>query len=552
MNYDVFLSHSHMDKVWTRELYDCLAKADYNGRNVRAWLDAHVLDPGDLSSARELESAVDRSRRIALVLTPESLASDWVQHEIGYFLKSQPADDVALIRRRPCDIPASLANSPLIEWPESEEGKEQLERLLGFLRPNAGEYEEYNHRRAVRRAWENAGRSQPAGLDPTHTEENTELLDLLLSYDINHLDEEGLALAGFDRVGQMVAEMDATERYGAKMVLGEFLAVAVLGKPSYAQVAASYVAKDIQTGSRPSFLTLRNRALRGKTRPPSATNLLFAVARSGSKLAEIDPSNFDLSTMAALLRRLDLGAAIGSQEKLVASMVGRALGKLRNTVPVDALLHALINWGGNASHIAVAAALSSTLDERDQAYYFTLEFERLAADRQAKPSGPPEPRIAWLLLDPDSRLRGNLDIKNEVNIALADLEKVIGTGQTGSRWPELQDAPRPTRLENGPLVGTVRRVTLANMESFAERLGPTEIACLTEPRIVDALLGGAGGYLIDDQQADDPLGIRLRTRGARFASYGCDTLNRFEDGSVVALWPRSDGSSPAGYVVQNG
>ena len=107
MNYDVFLSHSHVDKVWTRELCDRLAKADYNGRNLRAWLDVHVLDPGDLSSARELESAMDRSRRIALVLTPESLASDWVQHEIGYFLKSRPADDMALIRRRPCDVPAS-------------------------------------------------------------------------------------------------------------------------------------------------------------------------------------------------------------------------------------------------------------------------------------------------------------------------------------------------------------------------------------------------------------------------------------------------------------
>lgn len=88
MLYDVFLSHSHVDKDWARALFERLSTTDYDGRNLRAWLDARILDPGNLSSARELESALDRSHRLVLVLSPEALGSSWVQHEIAYFTRS--------------------------------------------------------------------------------------------------------------------------------------------------------------------------------------------------------------------------------------------------------------------------------------------------------------------------------------------------------------------------------------------------------------------------------------------------------------------------------
>ena len=543
MSYDVFLSHSHVDKVWTRDLYDRLATTDYNGRMLRAWLDERVLDPGNLSSARELESALDHSRRLAIVLTPASLASHWVQHEIRYFLDIRQADNVALIRRRPCAVPEPLVNSWLVDWPESAEGGEQREKLLGFLRPAAGKRVEYNHRHAVRRAWGEARVQQLEDFDPTPTEANRALLDLLLSYDIADLDEEGLALAGFDRVGQSVAEMDASEGYGVRMVLGEFLAVAALRNAAYAQVAASYVSRDIRSEARPSFLTVRNRALAGKAGPPSTTNLLFAVARLGSKLAEIDPSRVDLSTMAAVLHRLDQRPVLGRQEHVVAIMVGRTLGKLRNTALVDALLHALVEWGGDASHVATAAAISAAFDDHDPVVFYTEELKRLALDAKAPPIRPPLPRIARLLLDPATRLRRNTRVAEDVLRSRDDFARAFGAWQPNGIWRAIVEAPPATKLENGPLVGTVRRVTLANMESFADRLGPTDIACLTEPRIVDALLDGAGGYLIDDQQAAAPLGTRLRGRGVRFATCDRHILDRFEDCSVLAMWPSSNRSS---------
>jgi hypothetical protein len=51
MLYDVFLSHNHADKDWTRALFERLSGMDYDGRMLRAWLDERVLDPGNLSSS---------------------------------------------------------------------------------------------------------------------------------------------------------------------------------------------------------------------------------------------------------------------------------------------------------------------------------------------------------------------------------------------------------------------------------------------------------------------------------------------------------------------
>ena len=550
MSYDVFLSHSHVDKDWARELYDFLASAEYNGRSLRAWLDSTVLDPGELSSERELDSALDRSRRLAIVVAEESLASSWVKHEVEYFLGLRGVGDIVLIRRRSCTIPDYLGDCELIEWPESAKDGTQRERLLHFLRPEADNMAEYTHRHAVRRAWDNAFYAQPKGFDPVATKASGELLKLLLSQDLADLDEEGLALAGFDSAGQFLAEMDTEESYAMKMILGEYLSVAMLRKPTYAQLARSYVSRDIRAETQPSFLTMRNRALRGKQGSPSSTGLLFAVARSGSKLTEVDPSRIDLSTLAAVLHRLDQRSTFTAQESVVAMMTGRTLGKLRSTAVVDALLYALVHWGGNASHVAVAAAVSVSFDEiRDPVIYYTEELERLARDAKLPKSRPPLPRITRLLFDPDTRLGMNLDVEHNVRLAREDCAQAFGAWEPDGNWPELAYAPPATGLVNGPLVGRVRQVTLANMESLADRLGPADIACLTEPRIVDALLEEAGGFLIDDQEVNAPLGQRLRRRGVRFASFGHDVLNRFEDGSVLVLWPPRQSSSPMGFTV---
>jgi hypothetical protein len=180
MGYDVFLSHNYADKAWTRELYDRLARTDYNGRMLRAWLDEQVLDPGNPASKRELESALDRSRFLIVVLSPEALNSTWVKAEITYFLGTRQAADAIVLRRRPCQVPSQLDKATLIDWPEGDAAFRQ-DQILRLLRPNAEDsWDRYEFSKKVRRAWEHTRLQQPDGLDPTPTEENARLLDLLL------------------------------------------------------------------------------------------------------------------------------------------------------------------------------------------------------------------------------------------------------------------------------------------------------------------------------------------------------------------------------------
>lgn len=545
MKYDVFLSHSHVDAAWTRRLHDRLAASDYNGRNLRVWLDQKVIDPGPLSSSRELETALDRSRFLAVVLTPESIGSSYVRHEIDYFVRTVGAEAVVVIRRRPCEVPERIRACPVIEWPQEAGGDEPPSQLLDVLRPEAwGGYGEYEHRKSVRKAWAAARYAQPDGMDPTPTKENSALLELLLSHDIEDPAEEGPALVGFERVGQLIGELDAHEAYGSVMVLGEFLALAILRHPAYAQVAARYVQQDFQAQKRPSFLTVRNRALRGANGPASSTNLLFAVARTGSKLAEIAPDRIDLSTMAAVLRSLDQRSTLANHETVVPMMIGRVLAKQRSTDLVDLLIHTLVKSGGAASHIAAVAAISTNDDRGDGRLYFTTELAERAPDLKERPAFPrPSASTARLLLDTDSQLHGNPDVRDQVRIGRDDFVRSFGSDWPLGigLWPNLKIAPAPLAVENGPLVGIVRRVTLANMEACAEALGPKDIACLTEPRIVDALLANASGYLIHADEMDAPLGQRLRNRGSRYAAFDAAQLDRFEDGSALALWPGAGG-----------
>jgi hypothetical protein len=274
MSYDVFLSHNRADKAWTRELCAWLQHTDYNGRSLRAWLDEQILDPDDPASSRQLETGLDRSRFLGLVLSPEALASRWVDKEIDYFLRIRQPDRVLLLQRRPCAVPDRLALATRIDWPEGDDDAAQRDTLLQRLRPAAWDptYGSYEDFRRVKRVWSDTRYAQPSAdlFDPSPNAANTRLLELLLASDLGELDQEGAALTDFDIVGRLTAELDASESYHLKMVLGEYLAVALLRDARYGRVGASWVARDFETARRgPSFNTWRNRALANRSGPPS-------------------------------------------------------------------------------------------------------------------------------------------------------------------------------------------------------------------------------------------------------------------------------------------
>ena len=73
--FDVFLSHSSVDKPWVIQLKDALQRY-----GVTVWLDRDEIRPGDLF-VKALETGLEQSRAVALIVSPEAIASGWVEEE---------------------------------------------------------------------------------------------------------------------------------------------------------------------------------------------------------------------------------------------------------------------------------------------------------------------------------------------------------------------------------------------------------------------------------------------------------------------------------------
>ncbi len=128
--YDVFISHSSIDKPKARELAERF-KAD--GLNV--WLDEWKIEPGDLISLK-IEQGLEQSRVLVFLMSAHAFASDWVTLERHTALFRDPTN----FSRR--FIPLRLDDSPVkdvlkqfsyIDW--RQQSDQEYARLLMACRP---------------------------------------------------------------------------------------------------------------------------------------------------------------------------------------------------------------------------------------------------------------------------------------------------------------------------------------------------------------------------------------------------------------------------------
>jgi hypothetical protein len=86
---DLFLCHSSVDKEWTMALGERIEREDWGGRKLTVFLDAWDIEPGDNILDR-LNRGLQLSRHVALVLSPEMVASDWCGLELTSVLAQDP------------------------------------------------------------------------------------------------------------------------------------------------------------------------------------------------------------------------------------------------------------------------------------------------------------------------------------------------------------------------------------------------------------------------------------------------------------------------------
>ena len=103
----IFISYAHADSPFVDRL-----EADLCQHGFAPWVDRHGLAGGQ-KWRRELEAAVDRSQVLLVVLSPEAMASEYVQQEYGY--ASDEGKVVIPLYYRPCKVPMELRGFQWIE-----------------------------------------------------------------------------------------------------------------------------------------------------------------------------------------------------------------------------------------------------------------------------------------------------------------------------------------------------------------------------------------------------------------------------------------------------
>ncbi len=112
--FDVFLSHSSVDKIWAMKLKDDLLRYE-----VSVWLDKGEIRPGDLF-AEALEQALDNCRAMTLIVSPEAIASGWVKEEYYHALSLTKAKQTNLqlipVILRDAELPGFLKNRNWVDF----------------------------------------------------------------------------------------------------------------------------------------------------------------------------------------------------------------------------------------------------------------------------------------------------------------------------------------------------------------------------------------------------------------------------------------------------
>ncbi|MBL8163732.1 MAG: toll/interleukin-1 receptor domain-containing protein [Anaerolineae bacterium] len=79
MPHDIFLSYSRADEPTMRQIYDHLTKTGFS-----VWIDQTGIPPGTPSWKRAIESAIDDTRCMVVIFSPDAKQSDWVRAEMDY------------------------------------------------------------------------------------------------------------------------------------------------------------------------------------------------------------------------------------------------------------------------------------------------------------------------------------------------------------------------------------------------------------------------------------------------------------------------------------
>ena len=123
-NKDIFISYSHKDKRFVKNLAENLSK---NGNKI--WWDFDALKGGQ-DWQNEIEKGISKCKNFLVVLTEDACKSEWVANEIAY--AQQKGKRIIPLHLKSCDIPIGLIRKQYIDF-ENQMHKKATDELLDIL-----------------------------------------------------------------------------------------------------------------------------------------------------------------------------------------------------------------------------------------------------------------------------------------------------------------------------------------------------------------------------------------------------------------------------------
>jgi hypothetical protein len=127
----VFLSHNSQDNEFANRL-----AGDLSRNGVRVWIDEAEMKVGD-SLIKSIQSAIKDMDFLAVILTPESVKSPWVEKELNVALAKEITGKrvrVLPILLRDCEIPIFLSEKVYADFRREELYYQSFGKILDVLK----------------------------------------------------------------------------------------------------------------------------------------------------------------------------------------------------------------------------------------------------------------------------------------------------------------------------------------------------------------------------------------------------------------------------------
>lgn len=141
--HDLFISYNRADEKWAKKLAERVEREEWQGRKLRVFFAPWDIFPGESIDDR-LERALEKSRKVGLVMTPASVASEWVKeerHATHHVDVARRERRLIPIYRRDCEIPIFLKPIKFVDFRDDANFEEGISLLIAAIkgeRPQRG------------------------------------------------------------------------------------------------------------------------------------------------------------------------------------------------------------------------------------------------------------------------------------------------------------------------------------------------------------------------------------------------------------------------------